>query len=111
MIADLESVEKQIAASRKVKSGDKDAKVQDTVLNAVKALLDDGKPARAFTPGNDDEAKALKTLGLLTVKPMLYVCNAPRMRPPPATLTAKVEAFAAEQGSSAVIISPLLKPK
>ena len=106
MIADLESVEKQIAGlARKVKSGDKDAKVQDTVLNAVKALLDDGKPARAFTPGNDDEAKALKTLGLLTVKPMLYVCNVSEDEAATGNAhTAKVEAFAAEQGSSAVII-------
>ena len=95
-----------------MKSGDKDAKVQDTVLNAVKALLDDGKPARAFTPGNDDEAKALKTLGLLTVKPMLYVCNVSEDEAATGNAhTAKVEAFAAEQGSSAVIICALLKPK
>jgi len=47
LLADLESVEKQIKnIERKVKTGDKDVKLQHELMLKVKAILDEGKPAR-----------------------------------------------------------------
>lgn len=106
MLSDLESLERQIASiARKVKSGDKDAKVQRKVMDAIKVLLEDGKPARTYEPENDDEIKALKQMGLLTVKPILYVCNVNEKDVLAGNeLTQKVAKMAADQGSTHVII-------
>ncbi len=106
MLADLESLERQITSiARKVKSGDKDAKIQDQVMHAVKALLEDGQPARTYTPDNEDQEKALKQMGLLTVKPILYVCNVNEDDAVDGNEhTQAVEKMAAEQGAQSVII-------
>ena len=106
MLADLESIERQIAnIARKVKSGDKEAKVQVEVMEAIKALLEDGKPARVFEPANEDQIAALKQLGLLTVKPILYVCNVSEDDAADGNeWTAKVQAMAEAQGSQTVVI-------
>lgn len=106
MIADLESIERQLAnISRKVKSGDKEAKVQSEVMEAVQILLEDGKPARTYIPGNEDQEKALKQLGLLTVKSILYVCNVSEDDAADGNEhTAKVAAMAEGQGAQYVVI-------
>ena len=74
-LADLESVDKAIARYERVaKSGDKDAKAKIEVLGAVRAALDQGKPAR--TVALDEEQKAaIRDLFLLTLKPVMYVAN------------------------------------
>jgi GTP-binding protein YchF len=74
-LADLDSVEKGILRVSKVaKSGDKDAKTKLAVLEKVKALLDEGKPARAA--GLSKEEKLLiRDLFLLTIKPTMYIAN------------------------------------
>lgn len=76
MLADLESVEKRISnLEKKAKSGqDKEAKKTLELCLEAKKLLDDGKPARLYTPDNED-VKAWKMLQLLTSKPVLFVCN------------------------------------
>lgn len=106
MLADLESLDRQIASiARKVKSGDKEAKVQNEVMIAIKALLEDDKPARTYTPKNEDEAKAMKQMGLLTVKPILYVCNVNEDDAVDGNdLTQKVQAMAEAQGAQTVVI-------
>ena len=75
MLADLESIEKRLAnLMRKVKGGDKDAVQQVRLLEAAQAALEQGKPARTVAVDADD-AKAWRLLQLLTIKPVLYVCN------------------------------------
>ncbi|MCA0372880.1 MAG: redox-regulated ATPase YchF [Proteobacteria bacterium] len=75
MLADLESVEKRIPAlEKKAKTGDKEAKQTLSLCLEAKKLLDDGKPARLFTPDAEDE-KAWKMMMLLTAKKVLFVCN------------------------------------
>lgn len=76
MIADLESLEKRIDALRKkAKGGDKDSAVQVTVMEKCLAALHDGKPVRVVELSNEDEVKWYSQMGLLTSKPVLYVCN------------------------------------
>ena len=75
MLADLESIEKRLAnLMRKVKGGDKDAVQQVRLLEAAQAALEQGKPARTVAV-DADYAKAWRLLQLLTIKPVLYVCN------------------------------------
>ena len=75
MLADIESLDKQIAnVEKKMRGQDKEAKALHEIMIAVKALLDEGKPARVFEP-TEDELKPFKSLQLLTAKPVLYVCN------------------------------------
>lgn len=75
-LKDLESIEGRIAkVMRAAKSGDKDAKRDFEYMTRIKEALEQGKSARTVTPANDDEARLLIDLQLLTSKPVLYVCN------------------------------------
>ena len=105
LLADLESVEKQIKnIERKVKTGDKDVKLQHELMLKVKAILDEGKPARDLEL-DDDECPLFKHMGLLTGKPILYVCNVSEDDAESGNaLTAKVAEMAAAQGAQSVII-------
>ncbi len=75
MLADLQSLENSIPkAQRTAKSGDKDAKLRVAVMEKCHTWLNTGKPLRIceFTP---DEMKAVKEIGLMTAKPVLFVAN------------------------------------
>jgi GTP-binding protein YchF len=75
MLADLDSLEKRVPAlEKRAKQNDKDAKEQLDLLSRCLVLLRDGKPAR-LVEVKADERKLFSTLGLLTSKPVLYVCN------------------------------------
>ncbi|MCW8879801.1 MAG: redox-regulated ATPase YchF [Kangiellaceae bacterium] len=74
-LADLESVEKRIQKNIRIaKSGDKEAKAMLVILEKCKALLDDGQPIRA-SDWDDDEAKVIKTMQMITSKPTMYIAN------------------------------------
>lgn len=74
-VKDLESVEKKINRLEKLaKVGDKDAKKGVEVLEHVKAYLESFKNIRDFE-SLDEIRKYIDDLFLLTVKPMIYVCN------------------------------------
>ncbi len=106
MLADLESMEKQIdGLTKKARSNDKELIAQLEFAKQAKALLEDGKPARVLEPSNEDEARWFKMLQLLTSKPILYVCNVSEDDAADGNdFTKKVEAMAAEQGAQAVVI-------
>jgi GTP-binding protein YchF len=75
MLADLDSLEKRVvAAEKKAKGGDKDAKELLDLMRRCLDLLREGKPAR-LVEIKEDERAALDGLGLLSSKPVLYVCN------------------------------------
>jgi GTP-binding protein YchF len=75
-LKDLESVEAKLKRVEKMaKTGnDKDAKKAYDVLLNVKALLEQGKSARAANL-NEMDMVHIADCHLLTVKPVLYVCN------------------------------------
>ena len=75
MLADLESLERRIAAiEKRAKGGDKEAKDLLALAERSLAELKDGRPARAAGVGRD-ERRLFQSLGLLSSKPVLYVCN------------------------------------
>ena len=74
-LADLESVEKSLnRAEREAKTGNKDAIARKDVLARLRAGLDQGKPARALGLSPEDRG-VVRDLFLLTLKPVMYVCN------------------------------------
>jgi len=75
ILADLESVEKRMQRVEKLaKQKDKEAVAEYEVLTMLKEAFENDKPARTveFT---EEQLKIVKTLHLLTIKPMLYVAN------------------------------------
>lgn len=110
MLADLESVEKQLdAAAKKAKGGDKDAKILHGVLVKAQALLAEGKPARGIQL-SEDEIKPFRMLQLMTAKPVLYVCNVSETDAATGNeWTKKVEAMAKANKSESVIISAAIE--
>ncbi len=74
-IKDLESVERKITRLEKIaKSGDKNAKEGITALTKIKTELEDMKSIRDMNL-SETELSHIADLNLLTVKPILYVCN------------------------------------
>lgn len=75
ILADFETVSKRIAnLNRDVKRGDKEAIKEEAILKKVEQALEENKMAtEAFL--TDEEKFKIKSLNLLTLKPMLYVLN------------------------------------
>ena len=106
MLADMESIEKRLQGIvRKVRGGDKEAVQQERLLKDALAMLEEGKPARMVEVDAED-AKAWKTLQLLTSKPILYVCNVDEGSAASGNeFSAKVTEMAEAQGAAHVVIS------
>ena len=106
MLADLDSMEKRVDnLSKKAKGNDKEAKEQLDLVNRALALLREGKPTRLMERKPEEE-RNFRMLGLLTSKPVLYVCNVEEASAATGNAySAKVEARAKEEGAVAVVIS------
>lgn len=78
ILADLQSVESALPkAERAAKSKDPAAIARRDVLAKIAPVLEDGKPARVALESitHPDQRKALRGIGLITVKPQLFVAN------------------------------------
>jgi ribosome-binding ATPase len=106
ILADLESVERQIPKlEKKVRGGDKEAAELLKLLQAANDLLQDARPVRAGD-WNDDQVKGLRMSGLITYKPVLYVCNVDEDGAAAGNhFSAKVKALAAQENSQCILIS------
>ncbi len=106
MLADLEALEKrQPAAEKKGKQGDKDQKELADLMMRALVLLREGKPARV-TERTADEEKIFQGLGLLSSKPVLYVCNVDEAAADKGNdFSERVKAFAKTEGNVAVVVS------
>lgn len=75
ILSDMEVVSKRLTTIvRDVKKGDKEAIAEEVVLKRVEKTLEDSKMATEANL-NVDEKFRIKSLNLLTLKPMLYVLN------------------------------------
>ena len=74
-LADLEAVERAVFnLTKKAKGGDKDAAAMLDVFKKIEPLLAKDKAARAA--GLDaDEKKLIRSYGLITLKPTMYIAN------------------------------------
>ncbi|MEZ5667543.1 MAG: redox-regulated ATPase YchF [Alphaproteobacteria bacterium] len=108
MLADLDSLEKRaVAAEKRAKGGDRDAKAELPVMQAALAALREGLPALSVLAGLSAEDRVtFRRLQLLTGKPVLYVCNVDEASAAGGNaFSAAVEAMAARKGAEAVVIS------
>jgi GTP-binding protein YchF len=106
ILADLESVEKRIPnLEKKLRSQDKDAKIQMDLLQRVLKLLEAGTPARKLQVV-EDEQKQFDMLQLITSKPIMYVCNVAEEDAKNGNdFSAQIAKKAKEEGSACVIVS------
>jgi ribosome-binding ATPase len=75
VLADLETGERALdRVSRQSRSGDKEAKKLEVLLDKVVAHFGQGRPLRSLAL-EPDERLALKTWQFITAKPVLYVAN------------------------------------
>lgn len=75
IFADLKTIEKRLEkVAREIKSGDKEIAKQKEILEKIKVLLDQGKAARELEI-KDEERVFIKSLSLLTIKPIIYALN------------------------------------
>lgn len=72
--ADLAQVEERLLRIHKEQRAGKGNPTEQSALEKVKALLESDRPAR-FAELSDDEEFSIKSLGLLTRKPMIYAAN------------------------------------
>jgi len=74
-LADLESVDKALnRVEREAKANVKEAIARRPGLQKVRAVLNEGRPARSADL-DDDERALLRDLFLLTLKPLMYIAN------------------------------------
>jgi GTP-binding protein YchF len=106
MLADLDSLEKRVdALEKKAKQNDKEAKESLGIVQRALVLLRDGKPARLLERKPEEE-RAFAMLGLLTSKPVLYVCNVEEGAAGTGNdFSRQVEARAKQEGAGSVVIS------
>jgi GTP-binding protein YchF len=106
MLADLDSLEKRVdALEKKARGNDKEAKETLDLVERALAPLREGKPARVVERKPEEE-KAFAMLGLMTAKPVVYVCNVEEASAANGNdYSRKVEARAKEEGAVSVVIS------
>jgi ribosome-binding ATPase len=106
MLADLDSLERRAPAlEKKAKGGDKEARATLDIMNRALALLREGKPAR-LVDVKPEEEKMFRGLGLLTSKPVLYVCNVEEAAASTGNAFSQtVEERAKAEGAGVVVIS------
>jgi len=74
-LADLEIVEKRLKnVEGEIKAGSKNASKEKETLLSIKKVLEKGENARTLNL-EDEKLKLVKSLSLLTLKPILYVAN------------------------------------
>jgi hypothetical protein len=110
LLADLESLERRIlAAQKKARGQDKEAKAQLAVMEPALEALRAGTPARRLGLAGE-AAEMLKSLQLITAKPVLYVCNVDEASAATGNaFSEKVARFAAAQGAGSVTISAAIE--
>lgn len=75
VLADMDSADKALLRqAKKAKGGDKDAKFEISVLEKVKAHLDEGLTLRSLRLEKEEKA-AIDYLNFLTIKPTMYIAN------------------------------------
>ncbi|MBQ1396738.1 MAG: redox-regulated ATPase YchF [Eubacterium sp.] len=74
ILSDIEVLERRIAKTAKVLKADKKAQAEFDLLNRVNDFLESGRSARAMEL-DEEEAEFVRSLDLLSYKPVIYVVN------------------------------------
>ncbi len=107
LYADLEQAERRIErVVRKARSGERAAVAEQAWLERLIEALRAGRPARTVPPP-PDARDALRELGPLTAKPVLFVANVDES--PPFAVPEPVAVHASEVGARAIAVSARLE--
>ncbi len=110
ILADMEAVEKAIQRTQKNLKGDKSLQKNLDILNRISDTLAQGLSARTldFT---DEEKEYVKTLNLLSYKPIIYVANVSEddAAGQDNEFVTQVKEFAAGEGSEAIVVCAQLE--
>ena len=111
MLADIESLERRMAALvKKTRGGDAEAKRDLALMEKLFAGLSEGVPARRAEGLTADETLRLPQLQLLSAKPVLYVCNVAEGDAADGNdHTAAVAAHADQEGAAHVVVSAAIE--
>ena len=104
--ADLEGVNKRILSiAKKAKGADKEAQHEMAIATRFLEALEAGRPARTVALALEEQEIAA-SFHLLTLKPVLYVCNVSEADAAQGNIwSERVRAMASEENSQAVVIS------
>lgn len=75
IFSDLDILERRIAKVSRGARNDKALAKELTLLEGIKAHLEQSKPARSYEPEDDDMKALMATYDLLTAKPVIYAAN------------------------------------
>ena len=105
MLADMQVVDNILdKATRTARSGDKEAIAKVAVLQKCKTCLDAGNPIRSLQL-DEEERRILRSLGMITAKPVLFVANVDDKDPTgQGPLVQKVRDYAAANGGKVVVV-------
>ena len=106
LLSDMEILDRRIQKTTKMAKADKQLQSELDLLNRIYAWLGDGKNARAMDL-DEEEADYVKSLGLLSYKPIIYVANVADDEVADAdsnTYVQKVREIAASEGAEVVVI-------
>jgi ribosome-binding ATPase len=110
MLADLDSLERrEVAVQKRARGGEREARQLLAVIEPVLSALRDGVPARRV-PLDGEQAAVLKSLQLLTAKPVLYIANIDEGSAADGNADSRrVAAYAAERGAGSIVISAAIE--
>ena len=106
LLSDMEILDRRIQKTTKMAKADKQLQSELDLLNRIYAWLGDGKNARAMDL-DEEEADYVKSLGLLSYKPIIYVANVADDEVADADSNPHVQQvreIAASEGAEAVVI-------
>ena len=110
MLADLQSLERRTdPLVKKARGGDKEAKAMLELVEAARAVLEDGRPARTLEIAPDRKT-LFRQMQLLTAKPVMYVCNVDEDSAATGNaLSEKVAERAREHNAACVVVSAAIE--
>ena len=109
IFSDMEMIERRLQKARVAVKGDKKYQEEIDFLEKLYKFLEEGKPARNY-PATDEEKEILKTLFLLTSKPVIYAANV--SEDDVATendYVKQVKEYAKSEGSEVIVLSAKLE--
>lgn len=106
IIADMEVLERRIQKTEKQAKADKSALKDLELLKRINEVLAGGKAARSMTDLDEPEAKFVRSLDLLTYKPVIYAANVSEddVSADDNEHVKAVNEYAAAEGSEVVVI-------
>ena len=106
-LSDLASIEKRVARiSKNVKAKEKDALLENSVLEKLSSLLEEGRFVNVYDHFEGDELELVKKMHFLSTKPVIYAANVSENDLKSSNDYVKqVEEYAKTHNASVVVIS------